>query len=357
MDAGPAADTPSRRPLRTFGLALSAAVLFLAVWIPLHPSRPAQPTADVTTHLSVARHLVRGEGFLTDVAYPLSFAFDFARELPQPLIHRQPGFAVLLTGPVAAAGMDPARSLAYARAMQMVILGLTVLIGAAALLRRGLGVGIPAWLLLVGANPLLAYAVDWIFVELACGLVLLALWIRGRDGDPGPLDGLLAGVLAMMRLDLFWVPLLWWGVGGAFRPGRWRRPVLALLVMAAVGAPWAVRNLALTGHPFFSLQGHAELVKDTRAWPGYDVYRQLEPQPLVQTFVADPVPVLRKAARGVEFFVRGLGAFAPLPLILVFGVGLILLLVPGREFHPAKRERAGPLGHVVAGPGNRLSSE
>lgn len=84
------AHTPGSDRLRTVGLGLLAVVFFLAVWLPLHPAQPPQPTADVYTHLTVARHLTRGDGFQTDIAYPLSFAFEFARELPQPLIHRQP---------------------------------------------------------------------------------------------------------------------------------------------------------------------------------------------------------------------------------------------------------------------------
>ena len=98
-----------------------AALLFLAIWIPTHPARPHLPTSDLYTHLSVARHLARGEGFLTDVTYPLSYAFPFARELPQPLLHRQPGFAVLLTFPYLAGSSYPGRALDKVRWMQTLL--------------------------------------------------------------------------------------------------------------------------------------------------------------------------------------------------------------------------------------------
>ena len=111
MLPGAAASSPGTRPARAWGLGLSAAVVFLAIWLPFHPARPVQPTADVFTHLTVARHVVRGEGFRSDIAYPLSFAFDFARVLPQPLVHRQPGFSALLTLPVLVTDADPEASL------------------------------------------------------------------------------------------------------------------------------------------------------------------------------------------------------------------------------------------------------
>lgn len=74
-------------------------ILFLVVWMAIYPTPPHMPTSDLFTHLSVTRHLVEGQGFRTDVVYPVSLAYDFATELPQPLIHRPPGYAVLLVGP------------------------------------------------------------------------------------------------------------------------------------------------------------------------------------------------------------------------------------------------------------------
>lgn len=75
-----------RRAALAAGLAV--ALLACAIWPLLHPARPLLPTDDLYTHLSVARHLARGDGFLCDIAYPLSFAWPFARALPQPLVHR-----------------------------------------------------------------------------------------------------------------------------------------------------------------------------------------------------------------------------------------------------------------------------
>ena len=313
-----------------------AALLFLAAWLPTHPARPPLPTDDLYTNLSVARHLVRGEGFQTDVSYPLSFAFPFARELPQPLIHRQPGFAVLLTVPYLAAGKSPRRTVDLVRHLQIFLLGLIVMTGTAVFLRRGHRAAVIVWLVLLFANPLLAFAVDWGMAELACSLLLLVLWMRTggcTPGRPNWIDGLLAGMVSMLRLDLFWVPILWWILlrrnPRQDSPGpasTTRRLILVTLAWFLVITPWAIRNLHVTGQPVFSLQAYAEHVKDTRAWPGYTVYRQLQPQPFFETMTSDPVPVLRKVGRGMKFFWGDLHRLVPLPVLLGLIYGTLAFL-------------------------------
>ena len=311
-----------------------AAVLFVAAWLPWHPSRAPLPTADLYTHLTVARHLVRGDGFLNDVTYPLSFAFPFARELPQPLITRQPGYAVLLTAPYFTAGRDPVRTLAHVRGLQVLLLGLIALAGVRGLQRAGRPLGIVPWFVLLGGSTLLAFAVDWGFDELPAALALLLIWLDNRrtwHRGPSLGAGALAGALALIRLDLLWVAPLWWlltprgpaGPGGREPDGepsvsarsRWRRLALATAVTVAVLSPWLVRNARLTGNPVFTLQSQAELVKDTRTWPGYAVYRNLTPQPMGAALTRDPVPILRKAVRGLRFFGEDLPRFFP-PLLL-----------------------------------------
>ena len=79
-------------------------------------------------------------------------------------------------------------------------------------------------------------------------------------------------------------------------------------------SPWLIRNARVTGSPFFSLQAQAEMVKDTAGWPGYSVYRGLEPQPMIRTFLDNPEPILRKTARGLRFFLRDGKSLMPYPL-------------------------------------------
>jgi len=172
----------NRRGWASAGL---ATLLFLAAWLPGHPARPLLPNADLYTHLSVARHLSQGEGFLNDVTYPLSFAYPFARSLPQPLINRQPGFSVLLTIPYQTAGQDTYQTLVHTRRMQIIILGLIVLLGIRELQRSGRERGVIVWFVILGSSPLLAFAVDWGFVELVAGGLLLIIWLRLRNDKIG----------------------------------------------------------------------------------------------------------------------------------------------------------------------------
>ncbi len=338
---GPEIPAPPR--WRTcFAGGLLAALLFLVVWVPTHSARPVMPTDDLYTHLSVARHLARGEGFLTDVTYPLSFAFPFARELPQPLIHRQPGFAILLTAPYLAAEGYPHRVVEQVRHMQIILLGLLVMVGTVYFIRRGHPAAIAPWMVFLFANPLLVFAVDWGMVELVCSLLLLVLWLRMRGEKPGRpnwIDGLLAGVLCMLRLDLFWVPVLWWVLlsfqkrdNSPILASRRRRLGLVVLAWFLVIAPWAIRNIQVTGQPAFSLQAYAEHVKDTRTWPGYSVYRQLEPQPFFETLTTDPVPVLRKVGRGMKFFYRDMHRLAPLLVLITLAIGTLASWRSGSNF-------------------------
>ena len=330
---------------------LLATLLFMAWWLPNHPAEPPLPTADLYTHLSVARHLAAGEGFQTDLAYPLSFAFPFARQLPQPLIHRGPGFALLMVLPFQAAGQDPAATMVAVRWLQVLILGLIVFTGTVALLRRGQLFSVVAWLVLMAANPLLVFAVDWGFEELLAGLLILMLWLRIRPGNPpGAVDGILAGTLASLRLDLFWLPVLWWIWFGGERhlldlrqednqesPGPNRKSIrrgilLAVGLLVLIQVPWAARNLRLTGQPLFTLQGQAELVKDTSTWPQYSVYKQLSPQPVTTALAGDPVPILRKIARGLKFYATNLPRLLPLPFLILCAL-LVFMLLRGKITH------------------------
>lgn len=318
---------------------VAALVLFLA-WTGWHEARPPQPTADIYTHLSVARHLVRGEGFLTDVTYPLSFAWPFARSLPQPLVHRRPGLALLLTGPVAAAAGDPGRALANTRLLMLGLLAVGVGLGAAALRRCGDTAAMAPWLLLMGTHPLLGYAVDWGLEELPAGVLLMVLWLRRRT--PGKTDGVLLGLLGLMRLELLFLPLLWWVLSGVRR----RNLVLPVALAGALLVPWALRDLQVTGRPVFLVQGQAELVKDTRDWPGYRVYRGLEPQPLAVAVRDHGVNILRKGWRGLRFFRTEVGGLVPWPVAwgALLSVLTVVLLRVRRRVGPASLDAWAGLG-------------
>ncbi|MDO9694023.1 MAG: hypothetical protein Q7W56_04780 [Candidatus Latescibacteria bacterium] len=307
----------------------AAAVAFTLVWIVLHPATPSPPDSDLYTHLATARHLVRGEGFLNDVVYPLSLSFPFADRAPQPLIHRPPGYPVLLTLPVGLSGDDPHRAEVLTRLLQAALLGLTVAAGMAALQRRGrLDAALP-WCATLLLSPLLAMTAGWSQVETPVALLLLLLWVRRRDGatpsaSATVFDGLLAAAVALLRTDLIWVPWLWLLLTGC----RGRALLRTAAVWALVMAPWWVRNLVVTGQPFFALQAYAEHLKGTAQLPGYAAYLRESPEWLGATLLRRPDVLFGKAVQGLVYYLARLDNWLPWGM-LAAGVAAAFVRRPG----------------------------
>ncbi|HPF35494.1 MAG TPA: hypothetical protein PLH84_08735, partial [Candidatus Krumholzibacteria bacterium] len=67
---------------------LAAALLFAAAWLLLHPAEPWPADADAYDHLAAARNLLRGDGLSNDLIYPVTLAWDWGRQLPQPMLQR-----------------------------------------------------------------------------------------------------------------------------------------------------------------------------------------------------------------------------------------------------------------------------
>ncbi len=290
----------------------AAAVVFTVAWIALHPATPSPPDSDLYTHLATARHLVRGEGFLNDVVYPLSLSFPFADRAPQPLIHRPPGYPLLLTLPVALSGDDPQRAEDLTRLLHAALLGLTVALGLAAMHRRGrLDAALP-WCATLLFSPLLAMTAGWSQVETPVALLLLLLWVRRREGaassrTSSAIDGLLAAAVALLRTDLVWLPWLWLLLTGC----RGRALLRTAAVWALLMAPWWIRNLVVTGQPFFALQAYAEHLKGTAELPGYAAYLRERPEWFGATLLRRPDVLFGKAVRGLLYFLARLDNWLP----------------------------------------------
>ncbi len=305
---------------KTAVLLVISLLLFALSWRAVRPPLPHLPNSDLYTHLSVARHLAAGEGFVTDIVYPVSLTFPFATRLPQPLLHRQPGYPVLLLGPTWLGGDDPDRILGFVADLQLLLMVLAAALGLVIARRADGAEVVPAWWLVLLLNPVLGFTAGWGLVEIPTALVLLMLWWRMRPAiaaaSPSPLssasavaDGLLSAILTLFRLDLVWIPALWW-VAARRRAGL-HCALLALATWLLVTAPWAVRTARLTGQPFFSLQMYAEHLKETSAWPDYSIYRSLSPEALTTTLTTQPGLLLAKARAGARFFASNLGRWLP----------------------------------------------
>jgi len=308
---------------------LLATVAAVALWGVWHPPILQHPDSDLYEHLSVARHLAAGDGFLNDIAYPLSYAFPFAARIPQPLIHRPPGYPLWLTIAVAAGGGDPERTVGAARWLTAAALAGIVLLGLLELRRRSALGAAALWLPLLLTNPLTDMTVRWCQVEVVTALLLTAVWLRGRGGRHrrvrrhGALTGVLCGLTALMRPELTWLPWLWLAVRRPSSPRRWWIP--ALLAFALTTTPWLIRNTVLTGNPVFSLQAHAEHLKNTPEHPGMSSYMETEPETLFESLERAPEPILRKAVSGLRYQAARADNWIPWPLAVAAALSLVLL--------------------------------
>ncbi|HOX25828.1 MAG TPA: hypothetical protein PLL30_10335 [Candidatus Krumholzibacteria bacterium] len=309
--------------MRTTATIVILTLAFTAAWLAFHPTLPQLPTGDVYTSLSVARHLSRGEGFVNDTIYPLFTAHAWGREIPQPLLHRPPGLAVLLLPAWLLAGGDPVSAESLVRPTMAVILGLLALLGLAGLRRQQCLHGGVAWLLILLVNPLFALAALWGWGEIPAACLLMALWLLARRRHPADFSpaaaaayAALAGLLALLRSDLLWIPVLWWVVAALVdRRRRLRRAVRRTALAAAVGValllPWWIHVAGHLGSPFANPLTDAIQLDLREPWWDYPLLRSRTPIPLGENLQARAWPALLKVGAGARNYARTLGCWLP----------------------------------------------
>ncbi len=309
--------------------AFVVAFLFVLIWSKEHPAIEQTAGADIFENLSVASHLLSGDGFVNSITYPISYSFEFAQKLPQPMLHRTPGFPLLLTVPVALSD-NPTSAV---RIMQLLTLGMIVCCGSWFLIRKHKAALVP-WLILLFFSPLIDIAVSYGQSEIVCAFILFVIWIF-RDKSV-LLLAILTGLLGLIRLELSLLPLLWIVI-------QKNRPATKLLLAAfgiwiAIQLPWWIRNFMVTGDPWFALQSYAEHLKMTSLYPDYSIYTKLEPQTLWQSMQSHPEILWEKFTSGIIFQLRRLDTWIPFPLWIAFfaigkrkavqlGASLLLMIV------------------------------
>lgn len=344
--------------MKSCALIALIAVAFGGVWLAVHPSQPQLPNGDVFTSLGVARHLAAGNGFLNDTSYPLFTAYEWGKELPQPLIHRPPGLSILLLPSWWLAGGDPARAEALVQPVMVVVIVAMALVGLLGLRRQDHLAGSGAWLVLLITSPFLALGVAWGWGEIPAAALLLGLWRLGRNRPPAGQSvgrtvayAALCAVLAMLRSDLLWVPVLWWVVAALVDTRRRflvsaQRTLIAAVVGVVLIAPWYIHVASHTGNPLNNPLMEGVQLDLTEQWWDYPMLRSRTPLPLAENVAARPVQVLHKTAVGIKGYLRTLGLWLPW-LIWIAGGALWLAQVRRR------RQRgesiwyaAGPLGYL-----------
>lgn len=277
------------------GLVLSV----LVAWRQFHGA-----TSESTlVQADMARHIARGDGFVTGVNYPQASAFFAVRGVrfdsarPYPEVYQAPLYAMVIAAPLAAirlvhrawyeALFAQSPPPPYGFRADYLLLGLNVLLFwwaivlAFGLARRLFGapagwlaalalfVSVPAWQQVV--------AVNGTALMMVLGLGTFHAWWRAESAEnirwatlPLAALGALCGALFLAEYSagvLLGVAL--WGSMRRFGAGaRWRAGALVLGGFLVVAGPWVARNLAVTGLPTgLAVENFALKAGDTTAEP------------------------------------------------------------------------------------------
>jgi len=308
-------------------LALTVAVLSLAVWYDLHCYRNfAAPEA--MDAAQVARNLAEGHGFTTEFIRPFSVylmqkhnhaahpeailatnAVDFAQiKGRHPDLANAPAYPFVLAGLMKLQAPDwkvqmnkpfwseGGRFVRYQPEFRIAIFNQVLLLVAVLmtfLIARKMFDGPAAWLsalLVLGSDTLWKFSVSGLPTLLLLVIFLGLIWCLTMFEAAGHVEknnllrlfllahatGLLVGLGMLTRYSFGWVMvpvLLYFALFGGVR--RIGLAVAAFLTFAVVVSPWIARNLAVSG-TFFGTAGYA-VVEGTFAFPGTRLMQSLNP--------------------------------------------------------------------------------
>ena len=234
------ADRPARRTL--LALAAGAFVLRAAFGLLYWVDKPL--THDEREYLALARSVAAGRGFTYDTSEPVGTGQRFGRA---------PGYPAFL----ASIGAGRARADGSPTVVKLAQAGVgaatVMLIGVIATRAAGRRAGVAA-AALAAVYPPLVWITSYVFSEtLFSALALLAAFVLQGSVDRGPASGqrraaaagALTGLAVLVRpAMLFFIPLaVAWLAAGR----RWRLALLFVAAVAAVVAPWTVRNARVHG--------------------------------------------------------------------------------------------------------------
>lgn len=293
--------------VRGTGTYIALALALLGVWSLVFASKfggLADPNA--MDFAQIARHLARGDGYVTSFVRPLSLAIvphiQDHPELSQPPLYV--GWLALL---FKLAGPSD-RVAAIASGIMYLLAVAAVFFVTRAIFDHRTAV-ITAVLGIINV-PLLKMAISGLEVTMAALLVTLLaffLWLAARSSTRGLLWFGVAGAtlgLIVLTKELF-VAILPAAVYFIIQTRRdvWLKATGVLVAaFLAVQLPWFVRNAIVTHNPFFTLEYYEAMMR-TDVHPGQTLYRELPdepPSPLTFAF--------SKVFYQVKKFQRGLNA-------------------------------------------------
>ncbi len=280
----------------------------------------------------IARNLAQGEGYTTKIIRPLSLAkvrrIDGHPELSQAPLH--PFMASLLMRVMP----DKGRAAALSG-------GLAFLLTAPVIFFLGwqlfdIRTGVFATILYCTNVTLLRFSISCLevpWLTLLTALLFLVCFALARKQRWRPLLAVLAGSLvALLYLTQYvWIVILpvlaVYVFASSDKQGRWGVVLAFLISFLVIASPWFIRNMKVTGRPFFSFKA-TEAVMGTRSNPGNTLYRQYtEDYPTWIWYVFDrPLEIIEKARDGLSREYIVLGRIAGLYLTPFFLVAIIVTL-------------------------------
>ncbi|MBA4378072.1 MAG: hypothetical protein C0395_05370 [Gemmatimonas sp.] len=139
------------------------------------------------------------------------------------------------------------------------------------------------------------------------------------------------------------MPWLWLLLTGC----RGRALLRTAAVWALLMAPWWLRNLVVTGQPFFALQAYAEHLKGTAELPGFAAYLRERPEWFGATLLRQPGVLLDKTGAGLVYFASRLDNWLPWGLLVAGGAAALARRPGGRSPSRPTLLLAGTLALLV----------
>lgn len=276
-------------------------------------------------YAQIARHVVRGDGFITSFIKPLSLSYDPSITNHPDIIY-PPVHMVWTAGVMRMLGEND-RAVSHSSGLAFL---LTVpLVFLLALKLFDWRTAVLATFLFGTHIANLGYAISGLESSLL-GLFfmgLLLLLYQASESDSHEMTwvaaaGLVMGLLFMTKY--VWVmvaiPVILFLI--FIKPQRRAARVgVFLLLLIAISTPWLYRNYNLTGNPLFTLRVH-EVVGQTRAYPANIMYRTVpDTPPSSLVFVGEnPRAIFEKVRGGLSTFYttfQNLGGVFVTPFFIV----------------------------------------
>jgi len=284
-------------------------------------------------YAQIARHVARGDGFITSFIKPISLVFHGSIErhpdLTYPPLHVYWVAGMMRVLGATDRAASHAGGLAFVLTIPLVFwLALRLFDWRTAILATAL----------CGTHiTLLGYAVSGLEASLlgllVTALVLVLHTAAQTEGSEMPwvvVAGLLMGLIYMTKY--IWlvgaipvVVLLW-----TLRPERrLLRAAVFVALIFVVAAPWLYRNYMLTGHPFFTLRVY-EVFGQTRAHPANTLVRTFRDyyEPFAVFVASNPRALFEKLRSGLASFYQAFHTLGGIFVTPFFLVGLLVRLGP-----------------------------